>query len=207
MAASRAFLVLTLISILFLSFRYKKVPIFFLILFLGLLAFYPGLWDYFYLPFIIKHSGYFESVLSKLSGIQTAIEHFYTSPIIGSGVGYQLSPDFGDSSKKIITDGFWWAILMEAGLIAIALSFSLLAEIVKVLNKRVKLMTKDHNLTVLHYRWGLIVIFIGISGNFINSSLNNQLMNILFYLIIGTIISEINLLNKDEASSIKNTQL
>lgn len=204
MAASRAFLMLTIISILFLSFRYKKVPIFVLISFLGLLTIYPGLWDYFYLPFIVKHSGYFESILSKLSGIQTAIEHFYMSPIIGSGVGYQLAPDFGDSSRKIITDGFWWAILMEAGLIAIIMSFSILAGIVKLINKQRKRLNPNNHLSKFHQRWGLIVIFIGVSGNFINSSLNNQLMNILFYLIIGTVISEINIIQKDVPTE-KNT--
>jgi hypothetical protein len=115
------------------------------------------------------------------------------SPVVGSGVGYQLAPDFGDSSNKIITDGFWWAILMEAGITSIILSFLFLWGIVRVLYRYEKKLDKKLGMESVISNYGLAIIVIGVAGNFVNSSLNNQVMHILFYMILGIIISKINI--------------
>lgn len=204
-SASRAFEMIAVITIVILSIRSKKIPKVTVFVIFIIVVIFPTIREYFFMPFVVKHSGYYLSILAKIEGIKEAIDSFLASPLTGAGVGFQLAPDFGDNSKKLITDGYWWAILIEAGMVAIALTFTILSKIFGIINRYANMMKPDRIESSNFANWGLAVIFIGVSGNFVNSSLNNQIMNILFFLIIGLVLSEINITSRIEAQDIKES--
>ena len=195
-AASRAFWLVTALVILIVTLfgkRNNKQKLLLLILMVGF-TIVPAIRNYFWIPLTTRHPAYVASVDYKVSAIRSALNKLSSSPMIGTGLGFQTAPDFGNASHKIITDGFWWAVLLEGGIIGIILVFGLLGLVSWIFYTALRNNGGQNSAFVCQLaKWGIAIIGIAILGNFSNSSLNNQVLNITFYLMIGIVLASINI--------------
>ena len=149
---------------------------------------------YFLGTFFTSDPSYGASVNTKISEMFAAILEVRSSPLVGIGLGFQIAPSFGDASRKIVYDGFWWALLLEGGIVGLLLVWTFLASLSRVL---VLELRKDRGGSLPLSRqletWGLGTIAIAVIGNITNSSLNNQVVNLVFFLLLGTVLASINL--------------
>jgi len=196
-AASRTFWIVTVGAMLIITLLHRRkrllsllVPI--VLIFTILII--PSVRNYFYEPMVTQHSGYVASGESKILSVKKALGELRSSPLIGTGLGFQTAPAFGDSSKKIIGDGFWWAILLEGGILGFLLVFGFLGLIGRTFLIALKNKNSQRSIFVQQLiEWGIVFVGIAVLGNFINSSLNNLSLNIAFYLMIGIVLATINI--------------
>jgi len=149
--------------------------------------------DFFLIPLTMQHPVYKTSVVTKTSAISEALSELNSSPLIGTGLGFQTAPVFGDASRKIISDGFWWALLLEGGIIGIFLLFTLIIIFCLIFFEALRRKNGCSKYSRQLAKWGITFIGIAFLGNISNSSLNNQILNIIFYLMIGTVLAAINI--------------
>jgi len=149
--------------------------------------------DYFLVPFTTDHPEYISSVDMKLLEMNNAFEQIRSSPLIGTGLGFQIAPAFGDASRKVVSDGFWWAVLLEGGIVGLVLLFGFLGLTCLLFGfvslssaKKIPAFTRQLS------KWGIAFIGVAVLGNFSNSSLNNQAINVVFYLMIGIVMAAVN---------------
>ena len=196
-AASRAFWIASALVILIITLfgkRTSRRKWLFIILVVASFAAVPTVQDYFWIPMTTQYPQYVASVNAKILRIKDALSELHSSPIIGTGLGFQTAPAFGNASHKIIADGFWWAVLLEGGIIGFILLFGLLGFVSWVFFTALRNNGSQNSaFTRQLAKCGLAVIGVAVLGNFSNSSLNNQVLNITFYLVIGIVLAGINI--------------
>jgi hypothetical protein len=120
------------------------------------------------------------------TGIQAALRGLKAHPLLGTGIGFQNAPVSDQTaSKKVITDGFAWAVLLEGGVPGGLLAFGALAALALLLFRGLK----------LDYVWalsGLVALAIALANSLINSTLDNQTTNIGFFLFAGLCLAALN---------------
>jgi hypothetical protein len=129
--------------------------------------------------------GHSDSV--RFTAISSAVRDVMKHPLFGTGIGYQNAPLFGDSAAhKVITDGFWWAVMLEGGVLGLVLVLALFVILGRALWRLFLLTDSGWAVT------GLLTLAVtGIAG-FINSSLDNQSANLAIYLLLGICIAASN---------------
>jgi O-antigen ligase len=118
--------------------------------------------------------------------MSTAVRDVLQHPLFGTGIGFQNGPLFGETSHKIVTDGFWWAIMLEGGIIGLALVLVLFFVMARALWNAYKQNGHDWSLI------GALTLATLFVTGFVNSALANQNTSVAVYLLLGLCLATSN---------------
>jgi len=132
------------------------------------------------------------SNVEHIYDIKNSLEYIYESPLTGAGLGTQGSSSTG--TNKIITDGYWFGIILELGLplfLLFLFIWGLIIRKIKIFHQLFK--TSSFNLfSTIFFSWTVLFII----GNFINTSFD-RINYIIYWLFAGIVISHARYMNNN----------
>jgi O-antigen ligase len=120
------------------------------------------------------------STLGHFKQIQDAKDAIALHPLAGTGMGSE--GDFVGSTDMIITDGAWWALLLEFGVpLTILIGFMLLITLIPVSKYVLRADSKKRALAIATLSFHAYIL----PANFINSALLGHISFGLYWVVLG----------------------